>query len=837
MTTMASFRRDLPRLAPLVAVLVAVFCLAAAPLVAQTSGTTPAASNGTVEIDYNSWNTLATLAESAVESPTSSEDELNTIRGQIVDKRTLFQSALPGLQERIDTVRQQITALGPQPEDGQTEAADVVQRRTELNDLLATREAPLRAANEALARAEAIIRQIDRELRTRQADALLTLGPTPLNPATWLDGVDALVTSGSTIASEARRAYNDPAHYEEMISDLPITLAALALAALLLFRGRHWMESLTLWLLQNTAILRGRVVVAFFVSMSQLIVPFLGLLLLATAIRLTRMTGPTILDITQALVPAGMAVFFARWLSLHIFPIIDDPRLTLNLSAPDRRRARGMSLIFGFLAGVEAIYEPIIAPQWLPDTAVAALTFPLVILCALTMIRFSRILRRHTPRREMQDGVEVDISPFFDRMLKLGARVLMLFGVISPILGAAGYIAAAAMLTYPPVKSLAVIALVMVLHRQVIAIYMAIVGESENPSQGLVPALSGLLLSMLALVPLALIWGARTTDLIELWTRFSEGISFGGARISPASVIWFFVVFGIGYVTTRALQGALGTSVLPKTSIERGAQKALVSGVGYLGLATAALIAFSVAGIDLSGLAIVAGALSVGVGFGLQNIVSNFVSGIILLIERPVSEGDWIEVGATQGIVQRISVRSTMIETFDKSKVIVPNADLISGAVTNYTKSSRTGRVVLTVGVAYGTDTRKVAKILREIVESEPLVVLDPAPGVDFLGFGADALDFRIRAVLRDVNYKVSVATEINHKIAARFTEEGIEIPYAQRDIWLRNPEALGLAAPKTPPEPPPAPEVPVPHPDRDTADSAGLSTDQVDPPFREQTR
>lgn len=776
-------RPDRRRVVPLLwLALVAVWVALATPARAQTDDTGP---------DYLRWDILAELAEFSLTNAETRVPVLESLRVEVSNWRAQFQTAQTQNQDRIAILREQIAALPPPPTDGQAEATDLAERRADLTQRLAQREAPSIAADEAFRRADAIIRSIDRQLRERQAQALLRLWPTPLDPRNWSQGMDALVSSALTVQGEVWNAWLDPDRQAAFWSNLPRVLLALAAALILILRGRAWVEGLTQRLLRSTRLLRGRVVAAFALSLGQIVVPFAGLTLLYFAVVQTGLTSPFSADLAETVIASGLFLVVARWLSLHVFPLRPDPGLALRMDDAARRRGRGAALLLGLCWALNFVYGPFIAEAQQTDAANAVLRFPLIVLAAWGLWRMGGALAAH----QALGGPGGPEPRFFDRLVALGSRAALGVALAAPVLAAAGYVPAATQLVFPAIGTLAVVGLVMVLHRLATAIYEAVLGVDEGASDALVPALVGLLLALAALPVIALMWGVRPTDLSDTWTRFQEGFALGGARISPASILAFLVVFALGFLLTRGIQGALSTSVLPKTAMTAGAQKAVVSGLGYLGILIAGLVAFSTAGIDLSGLAIVAGALSLGIGFGLQNIVSNFISGLILLVERPVSEGDWVEVGTTQGIITRISVRSTIIETFDKSEVIVPNADLITGRVTNFTRTDRQGRVIVPITVAYGSDTRAVEALLRDIIEAHPLVTVSPKPIVLLLRFGPDGIEFEIRAILSDAGLKLSVQSDLNHTIARRFAEDGIAIPFAQRYQWQTNADLAAQAA------------------------------------------
>ncbi len=200
----------------------------------------------------------------------------------------------------------------------------------------------------------------------------------------------------------------------------------------------------------------------------------------------------------------------------------------------------------------------------------------------------------------------------------------------------------------------------------------------------------------------------------------------------------------------------------------------------------AVLIGVSAAGLDLSNIAIVAGALSVGIGFGLQSIVNNFVSGLILIFERPIKQGDWVVVGNEEGHVKKIKVRATEIETFDRASVIIPNSDLISGTMKNWTHKSKLGRLEVRVGVSYDADEEKVRDILTQIASEHSGVLTRPEPYVLFMDFGASSLDFELRCFLKDIENKMSIASDLRFSIRKAFQDEGIEIPFPQQDVYIK---------------------------------------------------
>ncbi|MEJ2060021.1 MAG: mechanosensitive ion channel [Gammaproteobacteria bacterium] len=299
------------------------------------------------------------------------------------------------------------------------------------------------------------------------------------------------------------------------------------------------------------------------------------------------------------------------------------------------------------------------------------------------------------------------------------------------------------------------------------------------------------------------VWNLSDPGFSLISTYLKQGFTVGTLQVVPVQLLWAVIAFAIISAATRLIKSRLLPEWLHRTRLDRGAREAVTTITGYIGIALAALIALSLAGFGLGKLALIAGALSVGIGFGLQNIVNNFVSGLILLFERPIRTGDWIVTGETEGHVKRISIRSTQIQTFDRADVIVPNSELISAKVTNWMLYDRQGRVRVPVGVAYGSDTQKVKEVLLEVAHNHPDVIkgspLVPEPRVLFLNFGDSSLNFELRCFVREIDDRLSVLSDLNFAVDAAFRREGIEIPFPQRDIHVRN------WPPGSPP--PPAPD------------------------------
>jgi potassium efflux system protein len=742
------------------------------------------------------WDRLASRADEVLERSQASNDTLKIILSDLLKQRKEVFEEQVSSDLKISNLSEELDALGGPPTEGSNENLRISKRRTDLNNLIQAETVPFTVANAMLKRTDFLIEGTNRILRDRLTQKLFGYGATPLDSRLWLPALQDITSFFSRLMRETTDIINSDTQRTLFLQKTPIIGIMLVVATLLFvifFKGAFYG---TFTLLAGSGsrwpipIMR-----ACLRSLSYLALLSSAFLVIQTLI-FSGLFGFNGMALINGLGAVAITLVCSRWLSENLcFDSLELQNSGILIASNAAKASRNLLSVGVVFATTIFLDHLAIAGSWSVETQ-AVVNFPLLLLASLFLFRLIGQFSQGSSK------VSVETKEIAEHInLYLPSQLMNLFRLvflIAPILGAAGYLYAAQKLIYPTILTLALISLSSVVFALLKNTFdfisepiLQVTEKGVGSRWALLPVLLVIVLAITNIPVIALIWGAQLSDLYEIWMRLNEGIPLGSARVTLPGLISLVVIFCLGFALTRLIQRVLRTTVLPKTTIDSGGQNAVLSGIGYSGIILSTMIAISSTGLDLSSLAIVAGALSVGLGFGLQTIVSNFVSGVILLIERPIKEGDWIEVAGFSGTVRKISVRSTQIQTFDRGTVIVPNSELISGSVLNYTHSNSMGRVRVPVGVAYGTDPRKVESILLGIAESHPQVLKDPGPSVVFMRFGADSIDFEIRAFMKDVGYVLAIKSEMNYEIMEAFNKAGIEIPFAQRDINIKNLDVL----------------------------------------------
>ncbi|MDV5171396.1 DUF3772 domain-containing protein [Photobacterium rosenbergii] len=753
---------------------------------------------------FRTWDQTAREAERLLRGESTTSGQLEVLRKALAEQREQAYKIATYQDVEVRTLEAQLDALGPPPKEGESEAPLKAQRREELEQSLANASRPSVYARGAYERINLLIGEIDSRIRENTAQRWLVKSPSPLSPARWTTASSELSSYFSSVNQELSRVLDDKEKKHHFVSVLPLSLALLILAVLNL----TWLQPKVLEHLEGHIQHMASKGVSLLLSMSAtffyLLFPLLSMAAAVIAIRVLELRLASMhstLSIWPALV--GFLVI-SHWLGFLMFrPATPNKRI---ITCDDKQAALGLRFCLslgGFLCLISLIGTFSLDFRFSP-ASIAVYTLPCILLGSLMMWSLARVLRKAIQQHPADQG-EGQANTASKGVLGTLILLMKASSILSVIFVALGYDNLARQAIIPMVMSIGVIALAIVMYYGLLSVLFRFSTLSEEQKQnqpGLLPFILITLIGIAIIPLLALTWGARMTDIVEVWRLLSEGISLGEARLSLNVILTLFVVLLTGIVLTRWLQHVLRYSVLPKTRIDIGASTALVTGIGYIGYTLSALVAISAAGINLSSLAVVAGALSVGIGFGLQTIVSNFVSGIILLVERPIKEGDWIEVSGYSGFVKKVAVRSTRIETFDLHDVVIPNSDLIAGTVKNMTLHNSHGRLVVPVGVAYGSDLNTVKAVLTEAAVGHSRVLDYPEPMVIFTEMGDSALLFELRCFIDDVRQVFIIRSDLLFEIYEQLTARGVTIPFPQRDLHIK--DLSGLAA--TPEQPKQAP-------------------------------
>ena len=515
------------------------------------------------------------------------------------------------------------------------------------------------------------------------------------------------------------------------------------------------------------------------------VLPLLGLSILAFALDTFGISEPRMRGVVDAFFDAARILVTINAVGQGMLSPRSAPWRIIGFSDYSAIVIFRSAMIIAAIWAVERLVEPAADAVASLNIAVAARALG----SALVALTVGHALRRLARRLEGPPG-SVDDGWAPSRAL-VWAAALIVFGA-----AALGYVALAAFLVNQAL-SLTILASLLYLFDVIVHDGAEALLRPDAPIGGRLFALLGLKRNTLAQVAVVIQGAARVVvavvaaaallrplglqsqDMLSILRAAYFGFPVAGVTLSLSSMVAAAAVFLVAAFATRAVQKWLDKSLMPTTSLDAGASHSITTIFGYAGLVVAVLLACAQVGLDVQKLAIVAGALSVGIGFGLQGIANNFVSGLILLWERSIRVGDWIVVGADQGTVRSIKARATEIETFDRGTLIVPNSNLVSGIVKNWVLSDRTGQIVISINVAYESDVEEVRDILLVSAKAHDVLAI-PAPSVQFAAFGEWALKFNLICFVDDIGSADRTRSDMSFDILRRMREANIRVPYPQ---------------------------------------------------------
>ncbi|GJE58601.1 hypothetical protein MPOCJGCO_0683 [Methylobacterium trifolii] len=731
-------------------------------------------------------------SEKALARPELTAVDLATIRDGVGPITDDIRTLVGRLDAPLEAARERLTQLGPKPKDAE-ESPEVAQERVERDAAAARIDETQRLARSLLVQGDQLIDRVSNRRRESFTKDLFARSQPLVGPSLW-----------ARVAADIPR---DTRSLQSALSDILLLFSRNGTLWNLLFLGLAFGISVALYFgRRNIAPRFGRRdVTEVAPTRRQTLLGAWRVLLLGTvpavvgsyavyyALDATDLLPSRLLPVAGAIL-AGLAfIAFVEALCDGLLspekPVWRPAPVSDAAASRVTRLSVGIATVITVVKSVEALNSGISAalPISIATRGIGALA--MVLILAIGLHRFA----------DKAEEEEDCFGPYVPTKTTTGiggpARLIgwAAVGVIG-IAAVVGYVSFATFLIDQLVWSASVLVLLYLLVQSVDAFIGGSLADDTRfatalqantglrkrslnqiavLSTGAARVLLILVAALLVLAP----WGLDSTDIFSSIRSAFFGFKVGDVTISLSTIAIGVGILILGGIVTRAVQRWLEQTYLPATDLDAGLRNSISTVSGYCGFLLALALAFSYLGLSLEKLTIVAGALSVGIGFGLQSIVNNFVSGLLLLWERPIRVGDQVVIGDSEGIVKRISVRSTEIQTFDRSAVIVPNSNLISGIVKNRVRGDRTGRVTITVGVLRNQDPVRAAELIVDCAKAHPDVLKDPAPRVVFRKIGDPFLEFELVVMIVDVTLGLKVQTDLNFAVFKTLSEAGFIPP------------------------------------------------------------